>query len=126
MYLGGTPGTKRGGSSVVGQGTPGADPWPVIDDNETFETLRGTLTTSTDTTITFSQEVRLVHVHNWSTSKRLLVKDGAISSDTDTTASMIGVAPTLDIDNDGWYPFKTTTIHLRAGGASEYSVEGYY
>lgn len=124
-YLGGNPGTRRTSGNTVAQGAAGSTPWPVVDDNDTFETQRGTLTPSTDTTITFSAEVRLIHIKNWSTTARLLVKDGTISSDVDSTAAIVGLAPTANIDNDGWFPIKTTTIHLRAAAANEYSVSGY-
>lgn len=97
----------------------------VRDDLDTFESDHRTLTASTDTTITFSAEVRMVRVVNWDTARRVLVKDAAIGTDTDSASARVGKAPAADVSNEKWFPIKTTTIHLRSAGASEVTVEGY-
>lgn len=91
----------------------------------TFEAQHVTLVASTDTTITFSAAVRAVQVKNWDTSFRVLVKDGAIATDVDATASRVGKAPAADVNNSDWFPFATTTIHLRSANTSEVTIEGY-
>lgn len=98
----------------------------VADDFTSFEAQHVTLVASTDTTITFAQEVRMVRIVNWDTSNRVLVKDGAISSDADATATRVGKAPAADVPGTRTLPFKTTTIHLRSAAGSEVSVEGFF
>lgn len=103
-----------------------ANPLVVADDYGSFEAQHVTLIASTDTTITFAQSVRLVRVSNWDTVNRVLVKDGAIASDGDTSAARVGKAPTADVPNSEVYPISTTTIHLRSVGSSEVTCEGFF
>lgn len=127
-HLGGHAGTRRGGTSAVSQGAPGLDPWLVEDTMEEMEVQHMTLTANADVPVTFAGgPVRLVHILNWSTTTRLLVKDSAIISNTDAGASRIGIAPANDICNDDWFPYKnpTATIHLRSGSTNEVTVIGY-
>jgi hypothetical protein len=98
----------------------------VLDDYNSFEAQHVTLVPSTDTTITFAQPVRNIHIKNWDTSNRILVKDGAIASDSDATASRVGKSPTTDVPGADWFPFATLTIHLRSSSGSEVTVEGYF
>jgi hypothetical protein len=92
---------------------------------DTFEAQHITLVASTDTTITFASSVSLVRVLNWDTANRLLVKDGAITSDADAAATRVGFAPTASVPGSRTLPFQTTTLHLRSAGAGEVTVEGY-
>lgn len=94
-------------------------------DYANFETQHVTLVANTDTTITFSGTVRLVRVSNWDLTNILLVKNGAISSNTDATASRIGVAAALNLPNGDVYPIITTTIHIRSASTNVVTVEGF-
>lgn len=109
----------------VTQGTAGAQAWPVSDDCVDMLCQHITLTGGIDTTITFAQEVRIVRVVNWSTTQRVLVKNSAITSDTDAAATRVGKAPAADVPGTRTFPFRTSTIHLRSAGDAEVSVEGY-
>lgn len=104
-----------------------ATPPPVdpVDDYDTFEAQHVVLVGSTDTTITFSSAVRLVRISNWDTVNRILAKDGSISSDSDVTAARVGKAPAADVPGQMYFPFATTTIHVRSAVGSEVTVEGY-
>lgn len=111
----------------VHQGRPAipADAWPTRD-YDSFEASHVTLVASTDTTITFAQEVNFVRVINWDTANRVLVKDGAIPTNTDAAATRVGKAPVADVPLLRSLPFKTNSIHLRSAGSSEVTVEGYF
>lgn len=98
----------------------------VADDMTSAETQRVTLVASTDTTITFAQPVRLVRVKNESLLASVFVRDGAITSDTPANAEMVGLAPVANLPTTEYYPFKTTTIHLRSSGTPTVSVTGMY
>lgn len=97
----------------------------VFDDFDDFEAQHVTLSASTDTTITASGAARMVRVLNWDTANRVLVKNGAISSDTDAAASRVGKAPAADVPGSRTIPFTTSTIHLRSASTSEVTVEFY-
>lgn len=99
---------------------------PVKDDFTDFYADHRTLVASTDTTITFSSQVRMVKIINWDTSNRILVKNGPITSDTDSTASRVGKAPASDIPNDSYFPFVTSSIHIRSAATSEITIEAYF
>jgi hypothetical protein len=114
------------GSITALQGSAGTAQWLVKDDNDSFEAQTVILAGSTDTTITFAQAVRLVHVKNFDTTTRVKVKDGAITSDSDATASWVGAAPVTNVPCSDWFPFATTTLHLRSAAASEVVVEGFF
>lgn len=90
-----------------------------------FETQHVTLSANTDTTITFSAAVRMVRVSNWDITNILLVKNGAISSNTDASASRIGVAAALNLPNGEVYPITTSTIHLRSASTNVVTIEGF-
>lgn len=98
----------------------------VADDMTSFEAFTQALSASTDTTITFSQTVRLIRVKNNSTSAVVYVRDGAISSDTPANAELVGVAAAANLPNTEYYPFVGTTIHLRSAGTPTVSVTGFY
>lgn len=106
--------------------TDGINALEVADDMTSAETFRQTLSASTDTTITFSQPIRLVRVKNESLTATVFVRDGAISSDTPTNAEMVGVAPVANLPTGEYYPFLTTTIHLRSAGTPTCSITGFY
>ncbi len=103
-----------------------ATPVQFQDDFDNFESSHRTLVASTDTTITFSQAVRMVKITNWDTSNRVLVKNGAIASDVDATAARIGKAPATDVPNVKTILITTASIHLRSAAGSEVTIEGYY
>lgn len=91
-----------------------------------FEAQEVTLTASTDTTITFAGgQVRLVRVLNYDTVNPVRVKNGAISSNTDASSDKVGVAPAANVPFGEYFPYKTTTIHLRSAGASDVVVKGF-
>jgi hypothetical protein len=112
--------TERLAVSAAVSGT--IDP---ADDYDTFEAQHITLVASTDTTITFTEAVRAVRISNWDINSRVLVKDGAIATDSDASSARVGKAPAADVPGSAWFPFATTTIHLRSTGANEITVEGY-
>lgn len=126
MYLGGNPGTKRGGGSAVAQGAAsGTEKWGVRDDYLYHEAQHATLSAGIDTTFSFAQEVELIFVTNWSTTGRVLVKYAAIPSNTDAAAARVGLAPANDLPNDKPFIRRTSSIHLRSAVAAEVTVEGY-
>lgn len=94
-------------------------------DYANFESSHQTLSANTDTTITFSASVRLVRVTNWDILNVILVKNGAISSNTDATASRVGIAALLNIPNSEVFPITTSSIHVRSAAASVVTVEGF-
>lgn len=96
-----------------------------LQDWTTFEAQHVTLSASTDTTITFASAVRAVQVKNWDVANVVLVKNGAIATDVDASASRVGFAPAANIPNSDWFPIATTTIHIRSAGASICTIEGY-
>lgn len=98
----------------------------VTDDNVGFEAQHTTLTAGTDTTITFAQPVRVVRLSNFDTTNRVLVKNGAITTNTDAAAARVGIAPTANVPGEDYFPYITTTIHLRSAGASEVTVVGFF
>lgn len=104
----------------------GVNALEVSDDMTSGETFRQALVASTDTTITFSQPVRLVRIKNESLLYSVFVRDGAISSDNPNNAEMVGLAPVASLPTTEYYPFKTTTIHLRSSGTPTVSVTGMY
>lgn len=110
----------------VSQGSAGTEEWLVRDDYTGFESFHQTLVLGTDTTITFSSQVRMVRVTNWDSTARILVKNGAITSNTDATASRVGRAPTPDVPNSEVFPITTNSIHIRSALASEVTVEGFF
>jgi hypothetical protein len=91
----------------------------------TFEADHRTLTASTDTTITFSATVSAIRIVNWDTANAVLVKDGAISSDTDAAAARVGRASGTGIPSSRVFPIESGSIHVRSAGASEITIEGY-
>lgn len=103
----------------------GGGPVSVVDDFTDFQVQHVTLVPSTDTTITFTGQVRFVQVHNWDTGNRLLVKNAAIASDTDAAAARIGRAPAAEVPSKLNLPYRTTSVHLRSAAASEVTVIGY-
>lgn len=115
-----------GGTAEVNTRADGKAAIEVNDDMTSFEAQETTLTASTDTTITFAQTVRLVKVKNFSTSATVFVRDGAISSDTPTNSEKIGIAPATNVPAVEWFPFNTTTIHLRSAGTPDVVVTGFY
>lgn len=117
---------EGGQTAEVNSRTDGIVALEVNDDCTSFEAQHVTLTSSTDTAITFAQPVRIVRVLNWDIGNRILAKDGAIANNTDATATRVGVAPTASVPGSRTFPFKTTSIHLRSAGASEVSIEGYF
>lgn len=98
---------------------------PVVDDCVDFEAVHLTLTGGTDTTVNFAQPVRIVRLVNWSTTQRILAKNGTITSDVDSTATRVGKAPATDVPGTRTLPFTTSSIHLRAAADAEVSVEGF-
>lgn len=94
-------------------------------DYANFESTHMTLVAGADTTITFSQTVRLVRITNWDIVNRLLVKNGVITSNTDSSASRVGIAPALNVPNSEVFPILTASIHIRSASASEITVEGF-
>lgn len=94
-------------------------------DYSNFESNHQTISASTDTTITFSQAVRMVRVTNWDIVNIVLVKNGSISTNSDSTASRVGIAPALNIPNSEIFPITTSSIHIRSAGSSEVTVEGF-
>lgn len=94
-------------------------------DYANFESQYVTLSSGTDTTITFSQSVRMVRVTNWDAVNVVLVKNGTISTDTDATASRVGIAPATNVPGGEVFPIVTSTIHIRSAGASVVTVEGF-
>lgn len=90
-----------------------------------FESNHLTLSASTDTTITFTQAVKFVRVTNWDVLNTILVKNGALTSNTDSTASRVGVAPAVNLSNNECFPITTTSIHIRSAAASVVTVEGF-
>jgi hypothetical protein len=109
--------------TAVISGTPTVNP---LDDFDSFQAIHEILIVSTDTTFSFSQAVRACRVTNWNTTGRVLVKDGPIISDTDAAAASVGRATAADVPGQIWFPFATSTIHLRSSVAAEVTVEGYY
>jgi hypothetical protein len=101
-------------------------PVHLLDDCESFEAFRQEIDGGIDTTFTFTQVVRLVRISNWNVATRILVKDGPISSNTDLAAARIGRAYKSNVPRQLWFPFVTSTIHLRAAVTSEVTVEGYF
>lgn len=91
----------------------------------TFEAQHLSLVASTDTIITFSAPVSVIRIINWDITRRILVKDGAITSDSDPSATRVGFAPTTSVPGTRTLPFQTSTINLRSTGASEVTVEGF-
>lgn len=91
-----------------------------------FEAQHVTLVASTDTTITFTRLTEAIRVRNWDTTNRILVKTGAITSDSDATASRVGAAGTTSVPTVSVFPVRSQTIHIRSAGASEVTVEGYW
>jgi hypothetical protein len=92
---------------------------------ETFEADHRTLTAATDTTITFSADVSAVRVVNWDTANVILVKDGAIATDTDAASARVGAASGTNIPSSRVFPINTANIHIRSAGASTVTIEGY-
>lgn len=91
-----------------------------------FEAQDITLVANTDTTVTFAGgQVRLIRVLNYDTVNTIRVKNGAITSNTDTTSDKVGVAPAANVPFGEYFPYTTTTIHLRSAGASEVAVKGF-
>lgn len=109
--------------TAVISGIPNVDP---IDDYDSFQAIHQILVASTDTTFVFAQAVRAVRVSNWDTTARVLVKDGPIISDSDAASARIGSAATTNVPGQMWFPFATSTIHLRSAVAAEVTVEGYF
>lgn len=112
----------------LGQKTK-ANSFPVVlsSDQEFFDTFEAdhrTLVASTDTTLTFTG-FRMIRVLNWDTANRVLVKDGAITSDSDSSATRVGKAPTDDVPSSRSIPINGTTIHVRSAATSEITVEAY-
>lgn len=97
----------------------------LVDEFVDFEAQDLTLVASTDTTVTFASPVRMVRILNWDTANRVLVKNSAISSNTDAAATRVGIAPTASVAGSRTLPYRTTTIHLRSAGTSNVTVEGY-
>lgn len=93
---------------------------------ESFEAVHRTLIAGTDTTVTFTQTVRMVQVANWDTANRLLVKDGAIATGTDVSAARVGIAAAASVPGKATFPIRTDSIHVRSVGASEITVLGYF
>jgi hypothetical protein len=106
--------------------TDGIKALEVADDFTSFEANHQTLTGSTDTTVTFAQTVRLVVVQNWDTANRVLVRDAAITSNTDSAAARVGFAPAASVPGKLTLPFKTASVHLRSAGSSEVTVIGFF
>lgn len=119
-------GTSPWAVSGAATRTDGIVALEVADDMTSAETFRQALVASTDTTITFSQPVRLVRVKNESLTATVFVRDGAISSDTPSNAEMVGVAPVLNLPTTEYYPFKGSTIHVRSAGTPTVSVTGFF
>lgn len=90
-----------------------------------FQSTHVTLVASTDTIITFSTAVKFVRVTNWDILNLILVKNGAIATDTDSTCSRVGIAPILNLSNSESFPITTGSIHIRSAGASTVTVEGF-
>lgn len=97
----------------------------VADDFTDFQAQHLTLVASTDTTVTFAQPVRFVQVHNWDTANRVLVKNGAIATNTAADAARVGRAPAVEVPSKLTLPYLATSVHLRSAGASEVTVIGY-
>jgi hypothetical protein len=114
------------GTIIINTRTDGIAALDVADDMTSFEAFTQTLSASTDTTITFTQPVRLVKVKNFDTTNVIFVRDAAIASDTPSNAEKVGVAPATNVPAVEYFPFKTTTVHLRGAGASAVSVTGYF
>jgi hypothetical protein len=91
-----------------------------------FQSFEQSLVASTDTTITFSQPVRLIRVKNFDVSNVVLVKNGAIASNTDANSDWVGVAPVANLPTSDFFPYTTTTIHLRSAGTSQICVTGWF
>jgi hypothetical protein len=101
-------------------------PVEVNDTYASFESDHRTLVASADATITFASPVRMVRVSNWDAVNRLLVKAGAIASDTDAAASRVGAAPGADQPSILEFRIATSEIHIRSAGASEVTIEGFH
>lgn len=113
-------------SAEVNARTDGILALEVADDMTSFETFRQALVASTDTTITFTQPVRLIKVKNESLVSTVFVRDAAIASDTPANAEMVGVAAAANLPNTDWFPIKTTTIHLRSAGTPTVDITGFF
>lgn len=98
----------------------------VADDCTSMQCFHQTLVASTDTTITLAQPARIIRVVNWDITNPVLIKDSAISTDVDATATRVGVAPATNVPNTRTFPFLTSTIHLRSAGASVVSIEAFF
>lgn len=120
-------GISEGGQTAeVNTRTDGIVALEVNDDFTSFEANHQVLVSSTDTTVTFAQAVRMIQVSNWDTANRILVKDGSITSDSDSTAARVGKAPAADIPGKSTFVFKTASIHLRSAVNSEVTVTAYF
>lgn len=94
-----------------------ANPTPItilesVSDYTSFQTNHQTVSAGADTTVTFSQTVRMIRISNWDTANFVLVKNAAILSAADSTASRIGFAPTA---NSGIYAVLTGTTTYAIG-----------
>ncbi|HWY34530.1 MAG TPA: LamG-like jellyroll fold domain-containing protein, partial [Nitrosopumilaceae archaeon] len=98
----------------------------VIDEFTSFQSFEQNLVASTDTTITFSQPVRLIRVKNFDTGNVVLVKNGTIASNTDTASDWVGLSPLTNLPTADYFPYKTSTIHLRSAGNSQICVTGWF
>lgn len=98
----------------------------IEDEFNNFEAQNVTLSANTDTTITFVQPVRLIRIKNFDTSNKILIKNSAITSNTDAGADYVGVAPATNVPLSDYFPYRTSTIHVRSAGASLISVIGCY
>lgn len=115
-----------GQAAEVNTRTDGIVALEVNDDFTSFEANHQTLVASTDTTITFAQTVRMIQIQNWHISARLLVKDAAITSDSDSASARVGIAPAANVPGKGTFIFKTSSIHVRSGSTNEITVIGYF
>lgn len=98
----------------------------VADDMGNFEAQKVTLVAGTDTIITFAQSVRLVRIKNFDTANQVLVKNSAIATNTDAASDYVGVAPVANVPSTDYFPYITTTIHLRSAGNSVVSLTGFF
>lgn len=95
---------------------------------DAHEASHQTLSAGTDTTVTFSGKVARFRVVNWSTDYPLLVKNGAIGTDTDSAAARVPKAASASVPGVMEFPFATNSIHVRIhtdATIREVTVEGF-
>jgi hypothetical protein len=98
----------------------------VADDCQAMEAQHVTLVAGQDTTVTFAGgPVRIIRVVNWDVSNVVLVKDGAIATDVDASATRVGYAPAANVPNTRTFPYMKGSIHLRSAAGSIVTVEGF-